>query len=186
LSNNYHRPSVYSLISSIKLQKGNLDEALKIIDVGLSKNLRDKMLFQMKANLLLDVGRDREAVSVIKQMIDVTGETQYYSEIGVIYENLQESDSAIFAYETCLIDHPGHVECLHGIGFLKFTKGEKKKDDAYALPFENVEQFKSLIAVAKNDFRESKKYLDKALVLAPKNEAIRELLLRVERRLVDD
>jgi tetratricopeptide (TPR) repeat protein len=182
----YHRPSVYSLISSIELKKGNMNEALKALDAGLIKNQHDKMLFQMKANLLLDDNREREAISVIKQMIKATGETQYYSDIGVIYENLQEVDSSIAAYETCLTYHPTHVECLHGIGFLKFMCGEIKKEAAYALPFENTEQFKMLISEARENYIQSKKYLDKALMLAPHNESLRELLLRVERRLIDN
>lgn len=182
----YHRPSIYTLISSIELHKGHIEEALATLDAGILKNQHDKMLYKMKANLLLDVQRELEAIDVIRKLIALSGETQYYAEIGAIYENLHLYDEAQATYDTCLRHHPYHVECLHGIGFLLFQKAENKKEKAYALPYEDTAHFRKLILEARQEYQAAYRYLERAHALNPDDQAIKELRLRVERRLIDE
>jgi len=185
LDNHYHKPAIYTLISSIDIQKGDWEGALNAVNEGLLKNARDKALLHFKANLLLDAEREIEAIAVMNELIAATNETHYYSEIGILYENLQMPDSAMAAYEKCLKHHPGNKEALHGLGFLNFTSGEKKKEEAYALPYEQTEQFKALIKAAKENYSAAKSYLDNALIVAPDDTSVKELSLRVERRLME-
>jgi tetratricopeptide (TPR) repeat protein len=185
LAINYHSPSIYTLTSSIKTNKGNTQEALKIITKGLSKNPGNKTLLLMKSNLELDENKEADAIATINELIVATNETHYYANIGMLYENLGQPDSAIAAYETCINYNADNLEALNGLAFLYFVKGEAIKDKAYALPVENIETFKSLLAQAKEVFSKASIYIKRALQLNNNDIELRELAFKIERRLID-
>lgn len=185
LAINYHSPSIYTLTSSIKTNKGNTQEALKIIAKGLSKNPGNKTLLLMKSNLELDENRETEAIATIKELIAATNETHYYANIGMLYENLNQPDSAIAAYETCINYNADNLEALNGLAFLYFVKGDAMKDQAYALPVENIEDFKRLLAQSKEVFSKASLYIKRALKINANDIELRELAFKIERRLID-
>jgi len=184
-ANNYHRASIYTLISTIKLHKGNNEEALNSVKDGLNKNINDKSLLLLKSNLELETGKELDAINTIKQIIETTQETHYYATIGVLYENNNMPDSAQLAYEKCLANNATNIESLSSLAFIHFNKGEQINADAYDLPVENIEGFKKLIVKSKEEYMKSKKYADKVAILLPKDESIKDLNFRLERRLND-
>jgi tetratricopeptide (TPR) repeat protein len=184
LAINHHQAPIYSLISSIKLNNGNIAEALKTVDAGLQKNKDNKMLLLMKSNLQLDNNNTIDAINTIKEIISVTSETHYYCNIGQLYESIEEADSAISAYRLCVIDNPGNIDALHGLAFLYFEKGETLSNNAQDLPLSEAENFKQMILLAKIQYQMAKKYVDNALLVEPNNEAIKNLSLRIDRKMI--
>jgi tetratricopeptide (TPR) repeat protein len=181
---NYHHSSIYSLISSIKLNGGNIDEAIKTINIGLQKNKGNKTLLLMKSNLQIDDDRFTDAITTFREIIANTNETHYYCNIGQLYETIEAADSAIAAYRLCIIDNPGNIDALHGLAFLYFDKGETLNDEAQDLPLSENEKFKQLILQARTQYQTAKKYVDNALLVAPDNEAIQNLLFRIDRKMM--
>jgi tetratricopeptide (TPR) repeat protein len=181
---NHHQAPIYSLISSIKLNEGNITEALKTINDGLQKNKGNKMLLLMKSNLQLDDNKTHDAINTIKEIIVATNETHYYCNIGQLYESIEEADSAISSYRLCIIDNPGNIDALHGLAFLYFEKGENLSDEAQDLPLTDAENFKKMILLAKTQYQMAKKYVDNALLVEPRNEAIKTLSLRIDRKMI--
>lgn len=182
---NYCPPSVYSLLASIKLNENKIKEALIWVNKGIQKHSGNKMLLLMKSNLELDDNREKDAIATIKEIISVTNEKHYYCNIGQLYENIEETDSAIVAYKNCLTFIPENIDALHGLAFLYFAEGEKMYDEAQNLPLEENEKYKLHLQNAKTYFKEASTYASKAAKIAPANTEIKNLLLQIERSLIE-
>mgnify|MGYP005847944115 CR=1 FL=1 len=181
---NYYPASVYSLLASIKLNENKVNEALLWVNKGLQKHNGNKMLLLMKSNLELDNNQEKDAIATIKKIISVTNEKHYYCNIGQLYENIEEVDSAIAAYKSCLAFIPDNLDALHGLAFLYFAEGEKLYDEARNLPLEENEKYKLNIQNAKTFFQQANIYASKAVDIAPENSEIKSLSLQIERRLI--
>lgn len=184
-ANNYHKSSLYTLISTIKYHKGNTTEAIKILNEGLEKNNNDKSLLLLKSNFEIEAEQELAAIQTLEKIIAITNETHYYATIGILYENADMPDSAQIAYETCLKNDISNEDAISGLSAIHYEKAELLQYKAQELPIESITLFKEYIINSKNEYALAKKYIEKAIALNPKEAAYKDLLLRIERKLIE-
>ncbi len=102
--------------------KGATDSALRCLDRSIASQLTYTEGYELKADILASLKRFSEALAVLRQA--TTLQNQYlegYRQMGEIYEQMDQDDSARLCYERLLLYAPGDPGALQALKRMGLT-----------------------------------------------------------------
>lgn len=134
----YEEPTIYSSLSRIELNRGNVDKAVEWINIGRNRFEEDLDLIFWEANVHLTTGNIEEARRVLQLAIDKDPENaNLHYVFGVNYDNMSKDTiyskeerefafkEAVKAYERAIELQPDYFDAVYNLGALYFNEGIK-------------------------------------------------------------
>jgi tetratricopeptide (TPR) repeat protein len=162
-----------TMIYLYRTEKEDLNSVLRICQQGLSKFPDDKELKQEEITTLILLERTAEAEQKLNAAIasDPRNPLLYY-ELGYLYDFQEQGDKALEQYKKALEVDPNHYESNYNAGVVFYNRAAVilKELNAFTLD-EFREKEEEYAERAKLEFQAAMPYLEKAVAVAPKEDA---------------
>ncbi|OGV41506.1 MAG: hypothetical protein A3F46_00185 [Legionellales bacterium RIFCSPHIGHO2_12_FULL_42_9] len=110
-------------LAGIYLSQGALDEAVTVLNEGLSYESHNLNLTMMKARVLVEQGKHREALALLLQFNpDINKSTEYYALLAALFESLGRINEAGSVYQTLIKLDPTNGQYWLGLGIALESK----------------------------------------------------------------
>lgn len=156
-----------ALIYLNRNKKKDIDATLKILDEAIQKFPEDDVFTQEKITMLITEGRSEHAEKEIKKEIEKNPENEIlYYELGFLYDELNENDKALKAYESAIDLKPDYYEALFNAGAIYYNKGVDIIKELNELPMkEYTKKEEEYNKRWKAEFEKALPYFEKAYEL---------------------
>ena len=151
--------------SLIEKEKGNLEEAFKLIDQSLSIIPKDAAANYEKARLLLAMGRKDEALEFSSIAVNSDIHNKWYK---VLYARIAKAndkyDEYVKVYEELVEEYPTNLDFLQELAFAYYFTGDYEKS---INSFNNIEEIMGInegITIQKVDLYDRQGKPDKAIM----------------------
>ena len=176
--------SIYTSLANLYKEKGDLEKATAILDLGKSQYPGNSDLIITEANIYISTNNHAKAVSSL--MIAKEKEPKNVSvlyAIGVTYDllkndtNLPEAErlkyfnAAIDGYKTTLEVDSVYFDALFNLGAIYYNKGGEVINEANKLPINETARYEKMLADGNNYLNMALPYLEKCETLQPKDKA---------------
>ncbi|RYG20224.1 MAG: tetratricopeptide repeat protein [Chitinophagaceae bacterium] len=167
----YDEPLVYMNLADLYQTNGDTASAIKVLDNGMA-NLTDKKgVLIEKLNIYIKRGQKEEALKLGKEALQLDPENvSLIIAMGNIYDNLKMSKEAQEMYDKALAKNPNDLNTNYSIGISYFNQGAEKYNQSNET--RDVKKGNTLMAEAKENFKKSVVYLEKALAANPQDKGI--------------
>ena len=120
----YQEPKIYSFMASMYQEEGNLDKALEYIQLGREMFEFNVDLIIAELNYYLGSGDFTKAEELLNLAIkEDPNNHQLFFALGSSYDNLDQFDKAVSAYEEAVAIKPDFFDALYNLGVLYYNKG---------------------------------------------------------------
>jgi Flp pilus assembly protein TadD len=141
---------------------------LAVVKKGRMAYPEDADLIVYELNYYLRNGQFEEAENNLKLAIEKEPmNKQLHFSLGVVYDNLGQTDKAAIAYEEAIEIDPDYFDAVYNLGALYFNQGVEMNNAANEI--EDNKKYEAKKAEAKASFVEALPYLEKAHELDPKD-----------------
>lgn len=167
------------------------DEALKVVDEGLTKYPKDQNLIIEKLNFYLEEQKYVEGLSYLNNLLEIdptNGEALFIK--GLAYENdkIRNEDSSLFYYNKAIEvnqsvkPNPAHSKPYNNIGAMYVRKANDVNNEISKLGNTSADQkkYEELKKKQKDLFLQAKPFFEKALQLDPNDPLISRNLKQIE------
>lgn len=158
---NYLGEKMYLYTANVYNKKEDKEGYLDVIKRGRAAYPEDADLIVYELNYYLMNGKFEEAENNLKLAIEKEpNNKQLYFSLGVVYDNLGNTEQAVKAYEDAIAIDAEYFDALYNLGALYFNKGVEMNNEA-----NNIQDNKKYAAAreeAKQVFIKSKPFLEKA------------------------
>ena len=104
-------------LAGIYLAQGALDEAFTVLNEGLGYEPHNLSLTTMKARVLVEQGKHREALTLLLQFNpDINKSPEYYALLAALFESLGRTNEAGSVYQTLIKLDPTNGQYWLGLG----------------------------------------------------------------------
>jgi len=164
----YNNPTIYSDLSSIYKEEGDLVKAKEVLQKGINKYPNEATILFAKINILLEESKYEEVVASLEEAIKLAPEnyTLYFVQ-GQSYEQMKELDKAEAAYTKAIELNPDYSDALFNLGALHYNKAVEIYAEANDLPLDAADEYKEKTESAKKYFLDAQPFFERALVLLP-------------------
>lgn len=120
----YQEPKIYSFMASIHQEEENLDKALEYIQLGREMFEFNVDLIIAELNYYLGNGDFTKAEELLNLAIEEDPNNhQLFFALGSSYDNLNQFDKAVSAYEEAVAIKSDFFDALYNLGVLYYNKG---------------------------------------------------------------
>ena len=121
---NYQEPQIYSDIAKMFQEEGNMDKSLEYIQLG-------REMFEFNVDLIiaeLNYYLANDDFSKAEELLNLAIEEdpnnhQLFFVLGNSYDNLNQFDKAVSAYEEAILIKPDFFDALYNLGTIYYNKG---------------------------------------------------------------
>jgi len=176
--------SIYTSLANLYKDKGDIDKATAILDLGKTIYPGNSDLIITEANIYISTNNHAKAVSSL--MIAKEKEPKNVSvlyAIGVTYdllkndsklpedERLKYFNAAIDGYKETIAVDPNYFDALFNLGAIYYNKGGDVINEANKLPINETAKYDKMLADGNNYLNLALPYLEKCQELQPKDKA---------------
>ena len=120
----YQEPKIYSFMASMYQEEGNLNKALEYIQLGREMFEFNVDLIIAELNYYLGSGDFTKAEELLNLAIEEDPNNhQLFFALGSSYDNLDQFDKAVSAYEEAVAIKSDFFDALYNLGVLYYNKG---------------------------------------------------------------
>jgi tetratricopeptide (TPR) repeat protein len=174
--------SIYTSLASLYKDKGDIEKATSILDLGKTIFPGNSDLIIAEANIYISTNNHKKAVSSL--MIAKEKEPKNISilyAIGVTYDLLKNDtklpedervkyfNSAIDAYKETISVDPNYFDALFNLGAIYYNKGGEVINEANKLPINETAKYDKMLADGNNYLNLALPYLEQCETLQPKD-----------------
>ncbi len=164
----YQGALMYVYMANIHQKQGNDDEYLKVIKEGRKAYPDNSDLIVYELNWYLQNEKFAEARENLQLAIkNEPDNEQLYFSLGVVYDNLGETDKAADAYKNAIEIKADYFDAIYNLGAMYFNQGVEMNNAANDI--EDNAKYKAARDEAKQVFLKSRPFLEKAHDLDPKD-----------------
>jgi tetratricopeptide (TPR) repeat protein len=157
----YLEGKMYLYIANVYTKKEDTEGYLRAIQAGRAAHPNDADLIIYELNHYLSSGDFDAAERNLQLAIDKEPDNkQLYFSLGVVYDNLDNDDKAIEAYEKAIEVDENYFDALYNLGALYFNKGVEMNNVANEI--QDNKKYEAARAEAKKVFEQSKPFLERA------------------------
>ena len=121
---NYQEPKIFSFMANMYQEEGNLDKALEYIKLGRDIFEFNVDLIISELNYYLGSGDFSKAEELLNLAIEEDPNNhQLFFALGSSYDNLNQFDKAVSAYEEAVAIKSDFFDALYNLGVLYYNKG---------------------------------------------------------------
>jgi len=176
--------SIYTSLANLYKEKGDIDKATAILDLGKTMYPGNSDLIITEANIYISTNNHAKAVSSL--MIAKEKEPKNVSvlyAIGVTYdllkndtklpddERLKYFNAAIDGYKETIAVDPNYFDALFNLGAIYYNKGGDVINEANKLPINETAKYDKMLADGNNYLNLALPYLEQCETLQPKDKA---------------
>lgn len=162
----YLGAKMYVYIANLYQAQDMNDAYLAAVIKGRELYPEDADLIVYELNFYLRNGKFEEAESNLKLAIEQEPDNkQLHFSLGVVYDNLGETEKAAAAYNDAIAVDPEYFDAVYNLGALYFNKGVEMNNDANAI--EDNAKYNKAREAAKAVFLQAQPHLEKAHELDP-------------------
>ncbi len=174
--------TIYTSLASLYKDKGNIEKATGILELGKSLYPGNTDLIVTEANLYISTNNHAKAISSL--MAAKEKEPKNVSilyAIGVTYDLLKNDaklpdderakyfDDAIAAYKETLKVDSNYFDAIFNLGAIYFNKGGEVINEANKLPINETAKYDKLLADGNNFLNQALPYLEKCEIMQPQD-----------------
>lgn len=174
--------SVYTSLANLYKDKGEIDKATEVLEMAKKMFPGNTDLIITEANIFISTNNHAKAVSSL--MVAKEKEPKNVSvlyAIGVTYDLLKNDtklpdeerakyfDDAVDAYKETLGVDPGYFDAMFNLGAIYFNKGGEVINEANKLPISETVKYDKLLTDGNNFLNLALPYLEKCMLLQPKD-----------------
>jgi len=176
----YKNATIYTDLASIYKEEGDIEKAKEILRFGIQKFPNEASIMFAKINILLEENKYEEVISSLDEAIKLAPEnhTLYFVQ-GQSYENMNDGAKAEKAYLKAIELKPDYSDALFNLGALHYNKAVEIYAQANDLPLDAADEYDTMTAGAKKDFLDAQPYFERALVLLPDDENLKNSLIQI-------
>ncbi|MCA1764241.1 MAG: tetratricopeptide repeat protein [Cryomorphaceae bacterium] len=164
----YQGALMYVYMANIHQKQGNDEEYLKAIKEGRKAYPENSDLIVYELNWYLQNEKFEEARENLQLAIkNEPDNEQLYFSLGVVYDNLGETDKAADAYKDAIEIKEDYFDAIYNLGAMYFNQGVEMNNAANDI--EDNAKYKAARDEAKQVFLKSRPFLEKAHELDPKD-----------------
>lgn len=157
----YLGPKMYLYIGNVYNKMEKPEEYLNVIKEGRQKYPDDTDLIVYELNYYLQNNKFEEAENNLKLAIEKEpNNKQLYFSLGVVYDNLGNTEKAVKAYEDAIAIDADYFDAAYNLGAMYFNQGVEMNNAANDI--KDNKKYDAARAEAKKVFVKSKPYLEKA------------------------
>ena len=120
----YQEPKIYSFMANMYQEEGSLDKALEYIKLGRDMFEFNVDLIIAELNYYLGSGDFLKAEELLNLAIEEDPNNhQLFFALGSSYDNLDQFDKAVLAYEEAITIKSDFFDALYNLGVLYYNKG---------------------------------------------------------------
>jgi len=182
--NDYNGPSSYNFVYQSYQAKGDTLGSLNILKEGYSKYPNDESLLVEIINFYISKNRSDEAVKYIDLAIATKpNNATLYTAKGAMMEKLGKVEDAIELYKKSIAIDSTQFTPYYNLSVIFYNRGVEVVNTANQLPTNETAKYDAAMEKAKEHFRLSLPYIEKAYSIEPTEMAILESLKTVYYRL---
>jgi hypothetical protein len=182
--NDYNGPSSYNFVYQSYLAKGDTLNSLVALKEGHLKYPDDESLLVEIINFYISKGRSDEAIKYIDMAIAAKPENAtLYTAKGAMLEKLGDVEGAISMYKKSVSKDSTQFTPYYNLSVIFYNRGVEVVNQANQLPTNETAKYDLAMEKAKEHFRISLPYIEKAYSIEPTEMAILESLKTVYYRL---
>jgi tetratricopeptide (TPR) repeat protein len=182
--NDYNGPSSYNFIYQAYQAKGDTLNSLLTLKEGHLKYPDDESILVEIINFYISKGRSDEAVKYIDMAIASKPENAtLYTAKGAMLEKLGDIEGAIAMYKKSVSIDSTQFTPYYNLSVIYYNRGVEVVNQANQLPTNEVAKYDAAMEKAKEHFRISLPFIEKAYSIEPNEMAILESLKTVYYRL---
>jgi tetratricopeptide (TPR) repeat protein len=176
--------SVYTSLANLYKDKGEMEKAVAVLELGKAQFPGHTDLIITEANLYISTNNHAKAVaSLMAAKEKEPNNTSVLYAIGVTYDLLKNDtklpeadrakyfDEAVKAYKETINSDPSYFDALFNLGALYFNKGGDVINEANKLPINESAKYDAMIAYGKNYLNLALPYLEKCSTIQPKDKS---------------
>jgi hypothetical protein len=182
--NDYNGPSSYNFVYQAYQAKGDTLNSLLTLKEGHTKYPDDESLLVEIINFYISKGRSDEAIKYIDMAIASKPENAtLYTAKGAMLEKLGNIEGAIEMYKKAVEKDSTQFTPYYNLSVIYYNRGVEVVNSANQLPTNETAKYDAAMEKAKEHFRISLPYIEKAYSIEPTEMAILESLKTVYYRL---
>jgi len=188
--------SIYTSLANLYKEKGDIDKATAILDLGKTLYPGNSDLIITEANIYISTNSHAKAVSslMIAKEKEPKNVTVLYA-IGVTYDLLKNDtrlpeeermkyfNAAIDGYKETIAVDPNYFDALFNLGALYYNKGGDVINEANKLPINETAKYDKMLADGNNYLNLALPYLEQCETLQPQEKATLASLKEIYTRL---
>lgn len=157
----YLQEKMYLYTANTYKKKNDEEGYLRVVKQGRAAYPEDSDLIVYELNHYLLNGKFQEAENNLKLALENEPDNkQLHFSLGVVYDNLGDSEKAIKAYEDAIAIDSDYFDAIYNLGALYFNKGVEMNNAANDIT--DNKKYAEAREEAKQVFIKSKPYLEKA------------------------
>jgi len=170
IKNNYKKLNSYIFKSEIYLTLKDSANYFSTLKEGISYFPDNEKLVINLVNYYLNTNNSELALNYINKLIEKTpGNATYYFAQGTLYDKMEKQDLAQIAYEKAINLKPDYFDAYYNLGALYYNKAAKVLELAINIPLKEQAKYEAEQGKAKNLFKTSLPYFEKAYNLNKKD-----------------
>jgi Flp pilus assembly protein TadD len=173
----------YGAYAALLRRNGSKEEAVKVMDEGLTKFPNDANLLVEKINIYLEAAQYPEALTYVNNLLAVEPKNDGAMFIkGLAYEKIGNEDSVVFYYLKSAELNPKNVKPWNNLGALYVNKANALVEQMNKLgnTSADTKKYEELKLERKELYKKAKPYLEKAKELEPDDAQIVRTLKQIE------
>lgn len=166
----YKEPEIYRSLASVYKVDKDTTKALEVIGAGLKKYPTYNPLIIDELNIYLARGKSGEVIYKLELAAsqDPTNKSLYFA-LGVANDNLGKKDAAEAAYKKAIEVDAEYFDANYNMGAMFYNQAVETFNKANQLPASKQKEYDAGIAKSKEQFGKALPYLEKALLIMPKD-----------------
>ena len=174
--------TIYTSLASLYKDKGNIEKATGILELGKSLYPGNTDLIVTEANLYISTNNHAKAISSLMAAKEKEpNNVSILYAIGVTYDLLKNDaklpdderakyfDDAIAAYKETLKVDSNYFDAIFNLGAIYFNKGGEVINEANKLPINETAKYDKLLADGNNFLNQALPYLEKCEIMQPQD-----------------
>ncbi|MCF8358683.1 MAG: tetratricopeptide repeat protein [Prolixibacteraceae bacterium] len=180
----YNGGSCYNFIYQAHQLMGDTLASINSLKEGFEKYPTDEILIVELINFYISKGRSEEAIDYIELAIkEKPDNPSLYTAKGGMLEKLGRKEEAIEMYKEAIEVDPKQFTPYYNLSVIYYNRGVEVVNEANKIPPSETEKYEAEIEKAKEHFRQSLPYIEKAYSLDSTEIAILESLKTIYYRL---
>jgi tetratricopeptide (TPR) repeat protein len=168
------------------IEQNDTIKAIEYIEIRKQITPDNLDLIIKEANIYLGSGELAKALESLleAESIDQSNPSVYFA-IGANYDQLEEYDNAIEAYQKAIELKPDYSDAIYNLGAIYFNQGVAIIKEANDLPLDKEEEYNSLVEEATNYYEKALPFLEQAYEINPADrntlETLKEIYTRTKK-----
>ncbi|MBI9037403.1 MAG: tetratricopeptide repeat protein [Bacteroidales bacterium] len=165
------------------IEQNDTIKAIEYIEIRKQITPDNLDLITREANIYLSSGNVEKALQslLIAESIDQSNPTIYFA-IGTNYDQLEDYENAIAAYNKAIELKPDYSDAIYNLGAIYFNQGVAIIKEANLLPLNEEEKYNSMVTEATTYYEKALPYLEEAYKLNPSDKNTLETLKEIYTR----